>query len=74
MQRVTQRHELSKCPWKNDANRRATNLPFVRGKKTSICEAVKCNQMRSACILPFKVKESCPEIVANTGIINENTF
>ena len=55
-QKVTQRHEVSKCFWKNVTNRLAscrvaTDLRFCK-KKTAIsvkCNKAKCNEMRSAC-------------------------
>ena len=49
-QNVTQRQEVRKCCWKNDANRLAphrvaTNLQFVKKKKTVF---LKCNKTRYA--------------------------
>lgn len=52
---VTQRHEVSKCSWKNGANRVAhcqvaPNLQFVNNTVSVKCNKAKHNKMRNAYI------------------------
>ena len=53
-QNVTQRHEVSKCSWKNGADRLAgrrvaTNLQFVKKTVSVKHNKVTCNKTRYAC-------------------------
>ena len=55
-QNVTQGHKVSKCYWKNGANkvaqgRAATNLQFVKNTVSAKYEKVKHSAMRYACNL-----------------------
>ena len=50
---MTQRQEVSKCCWKNGADRLAqckvaTNLQFVKSAIFEKCNKVKCNKTKSA--------------------------
>jgi len=70
-QNVTQRHEVSKCHWKNGANRFAwcsvaTNLQFVKKQTKNTPVSVKCkkakyNKAKYACVTRNNACNYCGE-------------
>lgn len=67
-QNVEQRHELSKCYWKNDTSSLAqcmatTKLQFVKKKKCTICEAYKvnCNKTKYVFMYTYMVTDRITE-------------
>ena len=73
---MTQRDEVSKCSWKNRANRLtqcrvATNLQFVKNTSSAKHNKSKCNKMRYAyiCHQAFKAGK-CKEVKLKIKIRN----
>lgn len=55
---MIQRHEVSKCSWKNGVNTLgwpwvATDLQSVKNSVSAKCNIAKCNKMRYAWIILF---------------------
>ena len=70
---VTQRHEVSKCYWKNGTNRLtqhrvSTNLQFVKNAISEKCNTAKQNKTRYACIYLIDLNtKMAPIDLLNTG-------